>query len=132
MGFPPEQLDIIAEYGGQLQRAGFDAKQVQGIIAAGVETGTWNIDNLLDGLKEGRIKAAEMGAGLSNSMIDALQIIGASEEQFRLWGVAIAQGGEKGNKAFQDMTQFLMNVEDDVARNVLGVELFGTIMGRPR
>ena len=127
MGFPPEQLDIIAEYGGQLQRAGFDAKQVQGIIAAGVETGTWNIDNLLDGLKEGRIKAAEMGAGLSNSMIDALQIIGASEEQFRLWGVAIAQGGEKGNKAFQDMTQFLMNVEDDVARNVLGVELFGTM-----
>ncbi|MED4699615.1 hypothetical protein P9436_11170 [Lysinibacillus capsici] len=127
VGFPPEQLDIIAEYGGQLQRAGFDAKQVQGIMAAGVETGTWNIDNLLDGLKEGRIKAAEMGAGLSNSMIDALQIIGASEEQFRLWGVAIAQGGEKGNKAFQDMTQFLMNVEDDVARNVLGVELFGTM-----
>lgn len=127
VGFPPEQLDIISEYGGQLQRAGFDAKQVQGIMAAGVETGTWNIDNLLDGLKEGRIKAAEMGAGLSNSMIDALQIIGASEEQFRLWGVAIAQGGEKGNKAFQDMTQFLMNVEDDVARNALGVELFGTM-----
>ncbi|MFS0819676.1 hypothetical protein ABC382_22665 [Lysinibacillus sp. 1P01SD] len=127
VGFPPEQLDIIAEYGGQLQRAGFDAKQVQGIMAAGVETGTWNIDNLLDGLKEGRIKAAEMGAGLSASMADALQIIGGSEEQFRLWGVAIAQGGEKGNKAFQDMTQYLMNVEDDVARNALGVELFGTM-----
>lgn len=127
VGFPPEQLDIIAEYGGQLQRAGFDAKQVQGIMAAGVETGTWNIDNLLDGLKEGRIKAAEMGSGLSTSMVDALQIIGASEEQFRLWGVAIAQGGEKGNKAFRDMTQYLMNVEDDVARNVLGVELFGTM-----
>lgn len=127
VGFPTEQLDIIAEYGGQLQRAGFDAKQVQGIMAAGVETGTWNIDNLLDGLKEGRIKAAEMGAGLSTSMIDALQIIGGSEEQFRKWGVAIAQGGEKGNQAFQDMTQYLMNVEDDVARNALGVELFGTM-----
>ncbi|RDV27117.1 phage tail protein [Lysinibacillus capsici] len=127
VGFPPEQLDIIAEYGGQLQRAGFDAEQVQAIMAAGVETGTWNIDNLLDGLKEGRIKAAEMGAGLSASMADALQIIGGSEEQFRQWGVAIAQGGEKGNKAFQDMTQYLMNVEDDVARNALGVELFGTM-----
>lgn len=127
VGFPPEQLDIIAEYGGQLHRAGFDAEQVQAIMAAGVETGTWNIDNLLDGLKEGRIKAAEMGAGLSASMADALQIIGGSEEQFRQWGVAIAQGGEKGNKAFQDMTQYLMNVEDDVARNALGVELFGTM-----
>lgn len=52
MGFPPEQLDIIAEYGGQLTRAGYSAEEVQAIMAAGVETGTWNIDNLLDGLKK--------------------------------------------------------------------------------
>lgn len=57
MGFPPEQLDIIAEYGGQLTRAGYTAEEVQAIMALGVDTGTWNIDNLLDGLKEGRIKA---------------------------------------------------------------------------
>ena len=56
MGFPPEQLDIIAEYGGQLTRAGYTAEEVQAIMA-GVDTGTWNIDNLLDGLKEGRISA---------------------------------------------------------------------------
>lgn len=48
IGFPPEQLDIIAEYGQQLTRAGFSAQEVQAIMAAGVETGTWNIDNLLD------------------------------------------------------------------------------------
>lgn len=36
MGFPPEQLDIIAEYGGQLQRAGYDAEEIQAIMAAGV------------------------------------------------------------------------------------------------
>ncbi|TKJ03393.1 hypothetical protein FC702_15785, partial [Bacillus cereus] len=42
MGFPPEQLDIIAEYGGQLTRAGYNAEEVQAIMAAGVETGTWN------------------------------------------------------------------------------------------
>lgn len=48
IGFPPEQLDIIAEYGQQLTRAGFEAEEIQAIMAAGVETGTWNIDNLLD------------------------------------------------------------------------------------
>lgn len=42
IGFPPEQLDIIAEYGGQLTRAGYKAEEVQAIMAAGVETGTWN------------------------------------------------------------------------------------------
>lgn len=42
LGFPPEQLDIIAEYGGQLTRAGYTAEEVQAIMAAGVETGTWN------------------------------------------------------------------------------------------
>ncbi|MGI0533071.1 hypothetical protein KFD70_11925 [Bacillus pfraonensis] len=41
-GFPPEQLDIIAEYGGQLTRAGFKAEEIQAIMEAGVETGTWN------------------------------------------------------------------------------------------
>lgn len=48
VGFPSEQLDIIAEYGGQLTRAGYNAEEVQAIMEAGVETGTWNIDNLLD------------------------------------------------------------------------------------
>ncbi|PEB91083.1 hypothetical protein CON81_21665 [Bacillus toyonensis] len=42
IGFPSEQLDIIAEYGGQLIRAGYSAEEVQAIMAAGVETGTWN------------------------------------------------------------------------------------------
>lgn len=73
-GFPPEQLDIIAEYGNQLQRAGYSAREVQGLFAAGVATGTWNIDNLLDGLKEGRILAAEMGAGLTTAMKTSLKI----------------------------------------------------------
>lgn len=42
VGFPPEQLDIIAEYGSQLTRAGFKAEEVQAIMEAGVETGSWN------------------------------------------------------------------------------------------
>ena len=48
VGFPPEQLDIISEYGTQLINAGYTAEEIQGVFAAGIETGTWNIDNLMD------------------------------------------------------------------------------------
>ncbi|WP_107838386.1 tape measure protein [Metasolibacillus meyeri] len=81
VGFPPEQLDIIAEYGQQLQRAGFEAKEIQGIMAAAVASGSWNIDNLLDGLKEGRVRAAEMGVELTTGMKDAVrEAVGTTEK----------------------------------------------------
>lgn len=73
IGFPPEQLDIIAEYGAQLRRVGYTAQEVQSIMASAAKEKSWNIDNLLDGLKEGRIRSAEMSRGLSNSMKDAVR-----------------------------------------------------------
>lgn len=42
VGFPPDQLDIISEYGNQLKMAGFNALEIQAIMASGVDTGTWN------------------------------------------------------------------------------------------
>ncbi|UTI42100.1 hypothetical protein [Niallia sp. RD1] len=47
-GYPPDQLDTIAEYGDQMIRAGFEAEKVQAVMQAGVDTKSWNIDNLLD------------------------------------------------------------------------------------
>ena len=128
IGFPPEQLDIIAEYGSQLQRAGFDAEQVQGIFKAGVDTGTWNIDNLLDGLKEGRIRATEFGTELTDAQSVAIDNAGLSIAQFEKWGKAITQGGEAGNKAFVELTKALNGVDDATAKNALGVEIFGKIV----
>lgn len=100
IGFPPDQLDIIAEYGGQLRRAGYEAREIQGIMAAAVNTGSWNIDNLLDGLKEGRIRATEMGRGLSESMKDGLReamppLKTYSEEQLK----AMEEGLDKQEEA---------------------------------
>lgn len=126
VGFPPEQLDIISEYGNQLKRAGYDGEQIQALFAAGIETGTWNIDNLLDGLKEGRIRATEFSTGMSEGMKGTIKDAGLSTKAFKDWGDAIAKGGEGGDKAFQDMTKALMSVKDETTRNALGVEIFGT------
>lgn len=72
IGFPDEQIDTIAEYGQQLKRAGYEANEIKGIMASAVATDSWNIDNLLDGLKEGRILAAEMGNGLSDTFKESI------------------------------------------------------------
>ncbi|WP_368905944.1 DUF2207 domain-containing protein [Bacillus wiedmannii] len=127
IGFPPEQLDIIAEYGGQLTRAGYSAEEVQAIMEAGVETGTWNIDNLLDGLKEGRIKAAEFGQGVDKAMTEALEGTKISAEQVEVWGKAVANGGKAGSIAMTEIAQALSEVDDETKRNELGVKFFGTM-----
>ncbi|PFW52678.1 hypothetical protein COL13_26445 [Bacillus cereus] len=125
VGFPSEQLDIIAEYGGQLTRAGYSAEEVQAIMEAGVETGTWNIDNLLDGLKEGRIKAAEFGQGVDKAMKETLEGTKISAGQLQKWGEAVANGGREGSEAMTQIAQALSEVEDETKRNELGVKLFG-------
>jgi phage-related minor tail protein len=125
IGFPPEQLDIIAEYGKQLHDAGFSAEEIQAIMAAGVETGTWNIDNLLDGLKEGRILLAEFGQGVDDSTAALLEGTGISTQQLQSWGQAVAEGGEKGRKAMQEAAKALVNIDDKTKQNALGVKIFG-------
>lgn len=126
MGFPPDQLDIIAEYGQQLKRAGFDASQIQGIFAAGIKTGDWNIDNLLDGLKEGRIRLAEFGQGVNKSTQTLLQGTGISTKQLQDWGKAVAGGGAAGTKAMDDVGKALLGINDKTKQNAVGVALFGT------
>ena len=103
VGFPPDQLDIISEYGQQLARAGYTAEEIQGIFAAGIETGTWNIDVLLDGLKEGRIGLAEMGSGIDDATKDILKGTDISAKQVQAWGQAVADGGEAGKHAMMDV-----------------------------
>lgn len=127
MGFPPEQLDIISEYGTQLTEAGYSAEEIQGIFAAGIDTGTWNIDNLLDGVKEGRIRMAEFGVELNDTIGPLLEQAGIGEQQFMKWGQAIAKGGEGGKKAMEEVSARLMKIEDDTLRNALGTQIFGTM-----
>ncbi|WP_420768760.1 phage tail tape measure protein [Parageobacillus thermoglucosidasius] len=127
IGFPPEQLDIIAEYGQQLRRAGYEAEDIQAIMAAGVETGTWNIDNLLDGLKEGRIRLAEFGQEVPKATKELLENTNISAKQLQEWGKAVAKGGEEGHTAMQQVVQALANVKDETTKNMLGTQIFGTM-----
>jgi phage-related minor tail protein len=127
VGFPPGEIDIIAEYGKQLTDAGYEAEEIQGIMQAGVETGSWNIDILLDGLKEGRILISEFGAGVDDSMAEILEGTSISADQLEQWGQAVAGGGEEGKQAMSEVAQALAEVEDSTKQNELGVKFFGTM-----
>ena len=127
MGFPEEQLDIISEYGQQLSRAGYTAEEIQGVFASGIETGTWNIDNLMDGLKEGRILLSEFGAEVPKAIQESIAGTEISAQQVQNWGTAMAEGGQKGKDAMFDVALALSQVEDETKRNELGVAFFGTM-----
>lgn len=127
VGFPPDQLDIISEYGDQLIRAGYSAEEIQQIFAAGVDTGTYNIDQLLDGLKEGRIVLSEFGAGVDDATAELISNVGISTQQLQTWGAAVAGGGEAGKAAFEEAAQAVVGIDDAVQRNAVGVALFGTL-----
>jgi len=127
MGFPPEQLDIISEYGLQLQMAGYNAREIQAIFAAGIKTGTWNIDNLLDGLKEGRIRLAEFGQEVPKAVQELLAGTNISAQQLQEWGRAVAQGGEAGKRAMVEVAQAINGVDNETKKNALGVAVWGTM-----
>ena len=112
IGFPPEEIDIIAEYGQQLKRAGFEAEEIKNIMASATMTGSWNIDSLLDGLKEGRIRAAEMGNGLKKSMQDALRSAlnttkAATEEQLKIMQESFSKQEDAKKKSLEKQEKAL-------------------------
>lgn len=127
IGFPTDQLDIITEYGSQLKRAGFDAQQIQGILASGADTGSWNVDVLLDGLKEARITMSEFGQGVDETTAKVLESANISSKQFQQWGKDIAAGGEKGAKAYQDLGAKIASIKDPVLQNQIGTMVYGTL-----
>lgn len=126
IGFPPEQIDIISEYGKQMQLAGFSAEQIQGVMAAGVETGTWNIDNLLDGVKEGRLQLASFTEGWSNALQGTIDDLGLSSDKLGEWAEAIASGGENGFETLQEVARYINDITDAGLQNDLATHIFGT------
>ena len=127
VGFPPDQLDIITEYGSQLSRAGYSAEEIQAIMKAGVDTGSWNIDNLLDGLKEGRIVLSEFGQGIDEETAKLFNKIGISSKQVQEWGQAVAAGGKSGKDAMVEVAKAISNIDDSTLQNQIGVKVYGTL-----
>lgn len=125
-GFPPEQLDILAEYGLQMKEVGFSTAEIQAIFEKGVDLKSWNVDNLNDGVKEARLTMATFGYEIPKALKPLLEGTGLSQTQFQNWGKAVASGGKEGAKAMSEVSDWLQTIEDDALRNEMAIKVFGT------
>ena len=111
--------DQIAEYSTYYAKLGFDAEDFFNIMIAGAEDGAYQIDYLNDAMKEFGIRTKDN----STSTNDAYAALGLNVDEVNN---KFAQGGEKAQEAFAEVTQAIMAIEDPVKRNEIGVALFGT------
>lgn len=109
--------DQLAEYSIYYADLGISAEEAFNMIANGAKNGTFQIDYLNDAVKEFGIRAKD---GTSD---EAFQALGLSVDDLK---AKFAQGGEGAREAFQTVNQALFSCDDEVQRNLLGVELYGT------
>lgn len=85
------------------------------------------IDNLLDGLKEGRIKLAEFAQGADKALTEALDGSGIAAEQIEKWGAAVSKGGSEGSQAMVEVAKAIEGIDDPIKKNQVGVKLLATM-----
>lgn len=119
LDFSGEFIDSINEYSVQFSKLGFSADEMFNIFQAGADSGAWNLDKVGDAIKEFSIRSIDG----SESTKSAFEALGLNADDTM---AVFAKGGDNATKAFQDVLTKLMDMDDQVARDALGVQLFGT------
>lgn len=120
LDYSGELIDSISEYSVQFAKVGLDADAMFQIFQAGADSGAWNLDKVGDAVKEFSIRAIDG----SNTTLDAYKKLGLNADEMM---ATFAAGGPEAEAAFQQVTQKLVAMEDQVQRDAVGVELFGTM-----
>lgn len=100
-------------------KLGFTADEMFSIFQEGADSGAWNLDKVGDAVKEFSIRSIDG----SKTTAHAFESLGLDAEE--MMGI-FAAGGEDASIAFQGVLAALMDMDDEVQRDMIGVELFGT------
>lgn len=120
LDFSGEMIDTINEYSVQFSKLGMDAETMFAVMKGGADGTAWNLDKVGDSIKEFSIRAIDG----SDSTKEAFEAIGLHADTM---AQIFASGGEAANTAFYDVLNSLLAMEDPVARDAAGVQLFGTM-----
>ena len=120
LDYSGELLDTISEYSVQFAKVGMDADDMFNIMQAGAENGAWNLDKVGDAIKEFSIRSIDG----SKTTQEAFAALGYDADE--VMGI-FAKGGEDANIAFRTILKDLVSMDDAVARDAVGVQLFGTM-----
>ena len=120
LDYSGELIDTINEYSSQFSKLGFTADGMFQLLQSGADSTAWNLDKVGDAIKEFSIRAIDG----SDTTVQAFQDLGYNADAMM---ETFAGGGEEANKAFFDVINTLMDMDDQVKRDALGVSLFGTM-----
>ena len=120
LDYSGELIDTINEYSSQFSKLGFTADGMFQLLQSGADSTAWNLDKVGAAIKEFSIRAIDG----SDTTVQAFQDLGYNANAMM---ETFAGGGEDANKAFFDVLNTLMDMDDQVKRDALGVALFGTM-----
>lgn len=119
LDYSGEMIDSINEYSVQFAKLGFSADDMFTIFQKGAESGAWNLDKVGDAVKEFSIRSIDG----SKTTKEAFGKLGFNAKTMMS---TFAKGGEGAEEAFQQVIKKLMEVDNEVKRDEIGVALFGT------
>lgn len=114
-GAPDDFLETITEYSSQFSEADFTAEQMFSTIITGAEQGVLGTDKVADAFKEARIRISAM----DDASVAAFDALGVQITTLEDGSVAV-------DDAMMGAISALASMDDEVARNQLGAEIFGT------
>lgn len=118
-----DMLDTLNEYSVHYSQLGYTVEDFFGSLENGAASGAFSIDKIGDTMKEFGIRVKDT----STSTQEAFQLLGYTGDSIADMQAKFAAGGESAREATSELLGQLQNVEDDVTRNQIGVDLFGTM-----
>ena len=119
LDYSGELIDSVSEYSVQFAKLGFSADEMFSIFQQGADSGAWNLDKVGDAVKEFSIRSIDG----SKTTTEAFTALGYNADEMM---ATFAAGGDGATVAFQDVLSSLMEMDDAVQRDAIGVSLFGT------
>lgn len=120
LDYSGELIDSINEYSVQFAKIGFSADDMFKIFEKGAESGAFNLDKVGDAVKEFSIRAIDG----SDSTKAGFTSLGLNADEM---AAKFSKGGESAKSAFKETVKALASIEDPLAQNTAGVNLFGTM-----
>lgn len=120
LDYSGELLDSISEYSVQFGKVGLDANDMFAIFQKGAESGAFNLDKVGDAVKEMSIRVVDG----SDTTRQGFELLGLDADEM---AAKFAAGGDSAKEAFNQTIDALAGLEDPLAQNTAGVDLFGTM-----
>lgn len=120
LDYSGEFLDSINEYSVQFAKIGMGAEDMFKIFESGASSGAFNLDKIGDAVKEMSIRVIDG----SDTTKQGFELIGMNADEM---ASKFSAGGESAKEAFYQTIDALAAMEDPIAQNTAGVDLFGTM-----